>query len=305
MLINPTTIDVDHKGRVWVVRGGELPAEGLRPADHPQGGRPHRRAGGHERATARRTRRRRSTRAPEIVGPLGVCVAPYPDGKGQKVFVCQSPDILVFEDKDGDLKADGPPKKFLTGFGGFDHDHGVHGINIGPDGKLYFTVGDCGVGGLQVERRQGQEVDDQRHRLPEGDRLALRHGRHEPRTDRPQLPQQLRVLRQQLRRGVALGQRRRRQPADAHLLRDARRQLRLRPARPRPDALARGAAGHRPQDAAHRLRQPDRHHRSTKARCSTRSTAARSCTATPARARCGGSTSSRRARATSSRRKCC
>ena len=56
-------------------------------------------------------------------------------------------------------KADGPPKKFLTGFRGFDHDHGVHGINIGPDGKLYFTVGDTGVNGLQSSRRQGPQVD--------------------------------------------------------------------------------------------------------------------------------------------------
>ncbi|MBY0455954.1 MAG: PQQ-dependent sugar dehydrogenase, partial [Gemmataceae bacterium] len=93
----------------------------------------------------------------EIYGPLGVCVAPYPDGKGQKVFVCQSPDILVFEDKDGDLKADGPPKKFLSGFRGFDHDHGVHGINIGPDGKLYFTVGDSGVDGLQSSDGKGRK----------------------------------------------------------------------------------------------------------------------------------------------------
>ena len=163
----------------------------------------------------------------------------------------------------------------------------------------------AGVGGLQSARRQGEEVDDQRHRLPEGNGLALRHGRHEPRTDRPQLPQQLRVLRQQLRRGVALGQRRRRQPADADLLRDARRQLRLRPARPRPDALARGAAGHRPQDAPHRLRQPDRHHLLRRRDVRQEVHAARSCTATPARARCAGSTSSRRARATSSKRKCC
>ncbi len=42
-------------------------------------------------------------------------------------------------------------------------------------------------------RRQGPEVDQQQHRLPGRHRLALRHGRHEPRTDRPQLPQQLRM----------------------------------------------------------------------------------------------------------------
>src|SRR6185312_6051235 len=109
----------------------------------------------------------------ELYGPLGVCVAPMASGgrksavpgekppadaggsPGLRVFVCQSPDILVFEDADGDLKADGPPKKFLTGFGGFDHDHGVHGINIGPDGKLYFTVGDAGVNGLQGTDKKG------------------------------------------------------------------------------------------------------------------------------------------------------
>ena len=94
---------------------------------------------------------------PEMMAPIGICVAPYADGKGQRVYVCQSPDILVFEDKDGDLKADGPPKKFLTGFGGFDHDHGVHGINIGPDGKLYFTVGDRGVKNLQASDGKGRK----------------------------------------------------------------------------------------------------------------------------------------------------
>ncbi len=76
--------------------------------------------------------------APEFLAPLGIAVAKDPVGPGYKVFVCQSPDILVFEDKDGDGKADGPPKKLLTGFGGFDHDHGVHGILIGPDMQALF-----------------------------------------------------------------------------------------------------------------------------------------------------------------------
>jgi putative membrane-bound dehydrogenase-like protein len=95
--------------------------------------------------------------APDLYGPMGIAVAKDPIGPGWKVFVCQSPDILVFEDKDGDGKADGPPKKLLSGFGGEDHDHGVHGILIGPDMKLYFSVGDRGVHGLQSSDGKGRK----------------------------------------------------------------------------------------------------------------------------------------------------
>lgn len=157
MLINPTSMDVDHKGRVWV-------AEAVNYRRKPPYNRPILRAEGDrivvlvdETGEGKATKAVTFYQSPELYGPLGVCVAPYPDGKGQKVFVCQSPDILVFEDKDGDLKADGPPKKFLTNFRGVDHDHGVHGIIIGPDGKLYFTVGDSGVGGLQGADGKGKK----------------------------------------------------------------------------------------------------------------------------------------------------
>jgi putative membrane-bound dehydrogenase-like protein len=156
MLINPTSIDVDHKGRVWVAEAVNYRRTNFgRPIIRKEGDRIVVLVD--EKGEGKASKAVTFYQGKEIYGPLGVCVAPYPDGKGQRVFVCQSPDILVFEDKDGDLKADGPPKKFLTGFGGFDHDHGVHGINIGPDGKLYFTVGDAGVKDLQSSDGKGRK----------------------------------------------------------------------------------------------------------------------------------------------------
>ena len=155
MFINPTSIDVDHKGRVWVARRSTIAAR-------TSAGR-----SSAPKATAsspRRQKRRRqgdkavtSTRARKSTGHSASASPRTPTARARRCFVCQSPDILVFEDKDGDGKADGPPKKFLTGFGGFDHDHGVHGIHIGPDGKLYFTVGDQGVHGLQSSDGKGRK----------------------------------------------------------------------------------------------------------------------------------------------------
>jgi putative membrane-bound dehydrogenase-like protein len=156
MLINPTSMDVDHKGRVWITEAVNYRRVNFnRPILRPEGDRivVLIDKDGDGKADESVT----FYQGKEIIAPLGVCVLPYPDGKGQRVFVCQSPDILVFEDKDGDLKADGPPKKLLTGFRGFDHDHGVHGINVGPDGKLYFTVGDAGVDGLQSSDGKGRK----------------------------------------------------------------------------------------------------------------------------------------------------
>ena len=203
-MVNPTCMDIDHKGRVWVCESVNYRQKlrGQKLMRRPEGDRivileDTKGTGKADKVTV-------FYQAPEIHAPLGIAVLPDPDGVGCKVYVCQSPDILVFEDKDGDGKADGPPKKFLTGFGGIDHDHGVHGIHIGPDGKLYFTVGDQGVNGPAIVRRQGPQVDEQQHRLPGRHHLALRPGRQEPRTDRPQLPQRLRAVRRQLRQHLRL-----------------------------------------------------------------------------------------------------
>ncbi len=144
---NPTCIDVDHLGRVWV-------CESVNYRDKLKN-RPLRRKEGDRililedsKGTGKADKVTVFYQAPDILAPLGIAVLKHPTGPGYTVFVCQSPDILVFEDKDGDGKADGPPRKLLSGFRGIDHDHGVHGILIGPDGKLYFSVGDQGVAGL-------------------------------------------------------------------------------------------------------------------------------------------------------------
>src|SRR4051812_5674097 len=154
LCVNPTCCDVDHKGRVWMPESINY-RNRLRnqPLRRPEGDRilvleDTQGTGKADKVTV-------FYQAPEILAPLGIAVLPYPDGKGVKVFVCQSPDILVFEDKDGDLKADGPPTKLLTGFKGIDHDHGVHGILVGPDNKLYFTVGDQGVQTLRSSDGKG------------------------------------------------------------------------------------------------------------------------------------------------------
>ena len=109
--------------------------------------------------------------------PMGIAVEEHydKDGKyqGCRVFVGNSPDLLVLEDTDGDDKAD---KRYplLTGFGGIDSDHGVHGMVLGLDGKLYFTHGDgcCSVQHDHSERPQNFDVVDKSGRHVSTDQLA-------------------------------------------------------------------------------------------------------------------------------------
>jgi putative membrane-bound dehydrogenase-like protein len=156
MLINPTSMDIDHKGRVWVAEAVNYRRINFkRPILRPEGDRivileDTKGTGKADKATV-------FYQGKELYGPLGIAVAKDPVGPGYKVFVCQSPDILVFTDSKGEGKADGPPTKLLSGFGGFDHDHGVHGILIGPDMKLYFSVGDQGVKDLQSSDGKGRK----------------------------------------------------------------------------------------------------------------------------------------------------
>src|SRR5262249_22834095 len=122
LFVNPTCMDIDHKGRVWVCESVNYRTTLHRkPPNRPEGDRivilEDTTGGGKaDKAVT-------FYQAPDFLAPLGIAVAKDPVGPGYKVFVCHSPDILVFEDKDGDGKADGPPRKLLSGFRGYDHDH--------------------------------------------------------------------------------------------------------------------------------------------------------------------------------------
>src|SRR5262245_28114251 len=86
MLINPTSIDVDHKGRVWVAEAVNYRRKGFgRPIIREEGDRIQVLID--EKGEGKATKAVTFYQGKEIYGPLGVCVAPYADGKGQKVFV--------------------------------------------------------------------------------------------------------------------------------------------------------------------------------------------------------------------------
>ena len=131
---NPTDIDVDERGRVWVAEGvnyrssfqkwGVLEPKGDQIITL-------------EAASDGTVKETVFYQDPSINTALGVCVL------GNKVIVSDSPNVFVLTDTDGDGKAD-KRELLFTGISGRDHDHGVHAFTFGPDGKLYFNMGNEG-----------------------------------------------------------------------------------------------------------------------------------------------------------------
>ncbi len=77
--------------------------------------------------------------------------------RGDKVFYTCIPKLWLFEDKDRDFKADNQIA-LHDGFGvrvAF-RGHDMHGLIMGPDGRLYFTIGDRGY---HVITPEGKLVD--------------------------------------------------------------------------------------------------------------------------------------------------
>ena len=143
---NPTNITVDERGRVWV-----LEAVNYRRTTRSQ---PDLQAGGDRIVIledadrdGRAERAKVFDQNPSIRAPLGIAVL------GDKVYVSQSPNLTVYTKDTEDRIVS--KEVLLTGFGGEDHDHGLHAVVFGPDGKLYFNHGNTG---FTVKDRSGKTL---------------------------------------------------------------------------------------------------------------------------------------------------
>ena len=149
LLSSPSDIDVDAKGRVWVCevmnyRGKQnTRAEGDRILvleDTDGDGKADKQTVFHQGC--------------DVDSALGICV--IGEGPGRKVIVSCAPDVFIFHDDDGDLKADRRESLF-TKIGIPQHDHSVHAFVVGPDGRLYFNFGNTGKA---VHDKDGNPVTD-------------------------------------------------------------------------------------------------------------------------------------------------
>lgn len=165
MLVNPTNIDIDEKGRIWMCE-----ATNYRMRFNPKN--PYRDEGDRililedEDGDGLADTKKVFYQSEEINSALGIAVL------GDKVYVSHSPSILILSDTDGDDVADTKDTLF-TGIGGVQDDHGVHAISFGMDGKLYFNFGNAGK---QLLYKDGSPVLDIEGQAIKTDGKSYRQG---------------------------------------------------------------------------------------------------------------------------------
>ena len=137
LLFNPTNIDFDAQGRLYVAEGVNYRGKGGR---RPEGDRivileDTTGAGKADKSTV-------FVQENNLASPLGVGVL------NDKIVVSQPPELLVFTDVNHDGVFDSALDKrevLFTGFSGRQHDHSLHSLTVGPDGWWYFNQGNCGA----------------------------------------------------------------------------------------------------------------------------------------------------------------
>ena len=147
LFYNPTNIDIDHKGRVWVAEGRNY--RGRRT--QPDGDRivVVEDKNGDGVAESSHVFVQEKT----FLSPLGVAVV------DNKIIVSQPPDLIVYTDVNRNAVFDeGVDKRevLLTGFDGNNHDHSLHSVTVGPNGQYYLNFGNKGA---KVTDKDGWELN--------------------------------------------------------------------------------------------------------------------------------------------------
>jgi len=136
MVRNPTNMDIDAKGRIWITEGVNYRKNSNRQPD------------GDcvvmledTDADGRADKRTVFAQEPGFIAPLGMAVI------DNQVVVSHAPDIIVYT---GSLDRKFDPRidrrdVLLTGFNGRNSDHSLHSVTFGPDGRWYFNQGNAGA----------------------------------------------------------------------------------------------------------------------------------------------------------------
>jgi putative membrane-bound dehydrogenase-like protein len=156
VLLSPTCLDIDHRGRVWIC---EVVNYRGHQGKRPEGDRIlilEDQDGDGVMDTSKVF-----YQGSDIDSAMGICVL------GNQVIVSASPNIWIFTDETGD---DRPDRKELlfSNTGKAQHDHSAHSFVFGPDGRLVWNFGNTGEavhdpkGGPIVDTAGNRVVDNGR-----------------------------------------------------------------------------------------------------------------------------------------------
>ncbi|MFT5884901.1 MAG: putative membrane-bound dehydrogenase-like protein [Arcticibacterium sp.] len=165
MMTNPTNMDIDARGRVWICEGYNYRNK-LNPKNDYKGKGDRILILEDTDGDGKADKTTVFYQGEDINSALGIGVF------GNRVIVSRSPYVFVFTDEDGD---DVPDKKevLFQGIGGEDHDHGMHAFTFGPDGKFYFNYGNAGNGLLTSK---GKPLKDKQGLVINGEGKPYREG---------------------------------------------------------------------------------------------------------------------------------
>lgn len=181
-LFNPANMDIDHAGRIWITEGVNYRRHSGRSREGDCV-RVLQDTDGDGKCDSSHV----FVSEKELECPLGVAVF------DNIIFVSNTPNIIKYTDVNRDLKFDPAVDKreiFLSGFEQPQHDHSLHSVYAGPDGRLYFSNGNCGalfsdksgntfrIGGAYLNNPYAGEKSDDGHVYVGGFTASIDPGGH-------------------------------------------------------------------------------------------------------------------------------